>query len=186
MLGASGAGKSTVVSFLFAPGRIAVRHEGRLSRVLVADSPLPGVEIRSGATSSTLLPVVSQVRLRSGPIFVWDMPGSHDTRGPFAELVVHFIYHWILKNVQDTRFLLVSAPSHERHQRVTLEKLINGSLIREDNAVVVCTKCPVDFGPRATADLDLDLDKNKRNVCVFTLPAPVEANPDGHDYSMEY
>ncbi|KAJ8575282.1 hypothetical protein ON010_g3934 [Phytophthora cinnamomi] len=187
VLGPSGAGKSSVVSFLFGTGRLIVRHQGRLSRSLVADPPLPGVEIRGGAISSTLLPVVTHVRLRSGMIAVWDMPGCRDTRGPFAELVVHFIYKWLLKNQGNLRFLLVSPPLHERLQRVTIRDLINGSLIREDNAVLVCMKCATDFEPQTIADLDLDgVDANKAHIPMFPLPAPKQANCDGHDYSAQY
>ncbi|KAE8890831.1 hypothetical protein PF011_g12343 [Phytophthora fragariae] len=184
VLGTTGAGKSTIVTFLFGSGRLVVQHEGHYSRVLVADPALPGVEIRSGPISSTLLPVVSHVNLGSGPVAVWDMPGSRDTRGSFAELIVHLIFKWLLKDGRETRFLLVSPPLHERPQRLMLQNLINGSLVREDNAVVVYTKCTTNFDPRSTADLDIE--ESKRNICSFALPAPDQDDRDGHDYSLEH
>ncbi|KAL3661971.1 hypothetical protein V7S43_012778 [Phytophthora oleae] len=184
VLGTSGAGKSTVVSFLFGDGRIVVHHESKFSRVLVAEAPLPGVSIESGGTSASLLPVVNHVKLEDEPVAVWDMPGSRDTRGPFVELMVHFIYRWMLKDDKKLKCIIVSPPLLERPQIVTLEKMINGSLVRQDNAVVVYTKCDSDFDPDSTSDLNIN--ESKCGIRSFALRAPVKKNEDGHDYSSEY
>ncbi|KAG7387145.1 hypothetical protein PHYPSEUDO_014665 [Phytophthora pseudosyringae] len=184
VLGTTGAGKGTVVSFLFGEGRLLVRHESRYSRVLVADPPLPGVAIRSGVTSSTLLPIVNHIRHEDGPVAVWDMPGIRDTRGPFVELVVHFIFRWMLKDDKPLKFVIVSPPLHERPQAVMLQSMINGSLIHRDNAVVVYTKCGRDFDPDSTSDLKLD--ESKRNIRSFALPAAAKDDSAGQDYSLQY
>eukprot|EP00644_Phytophthora_capsici_P012088 jgi/Phyca11/505328/fgenesh2_kg.PHYCAscaffold_12_\ len=184
VLGTTGGGKSTVVSFLFGEGPIVVHHESPFSRVLVAKSPLPGVSIQSGGTSASLLPVVNHVKLEDEPVAVWDMPGSRDTRGPFVELVVHYIYRWMLKDDKELKFIIVSPPLLDRPQIVALEKMINGSLVRQDNAVVVYTKCDSEFDPDSTSDLNLI--ESKRDIRSFALRAPVRANGDGHDYSSEY
>ncbi|KAK1944249.1 hypothetical protein P3T76_004161 [Phytophthora citrophthora] len=110
VLGTSGAGKSAVVSFLFGEGRIVVRHESKSSRVLVTKIPLHSVSISSGAVSTALLPAVSLVTLEEEPVSVWDMPESPDTRGPFVELVVHYIYRWMLKDDKNLKFIIVSPP----------------------------------------------------------------------------
>lgn len=127
VLGTTGAGKSSVVSFLFGEGGMLVHRERRYSRVLVAEPPLPGVFIGSGAISTTLLPVVNHVDLRDGAIAVWDMPGIRDTRGPFVELVVHFIFQWMLKDDKILKFVIVSSPLLGRPQIVMLQSMINGS-----------------------------------------------------------
>ncbi|KAH7460641.1 uncharacterized protein KRP23_14347 [Phytophthora ramorum] len=183
ILGTTGAGKSTVASFLFGKGKVAVHHESPYARVLIAESPLPGVIIQSGPTSATLLPVVNHVSLADRKVAVWDMPGGRDTRGPFVELVVHFVFKWMLKE-KDLRFVIVSPPLHERPQTVTLQGLINGSLVRADNAVVVYTKCGTDFDPDITSDLDIE--EGKRGIRSFALSAPVKSDPEGHNYSLQY
>ncbi|KAK1944251.1 hypothetical protein P3T76_004163 [Phytophthora citrophthora] len=184
VLGTTGGGKSTVVSFLFGEGRIVVRHESEFSRVLMAESPLPGVSIQSGGTSVSLLPVVNHVKLQDEPVAVWDMPGSRDTRGPFVELVVHFTYRWMLKDDKNLKFIIVSPPPLERPQIVALEKMINGSLVRQDNAIVVYTKCDSEFDPNSTSVLNIS--DTKRDIHSFALRAPMKANEDEHDYSSEY
>ncbi|KAG7392134.1 hypothetical protein PHYBOEH_006470 [Phytophthora boehmeriae] len=184
VLGTTGAGKSTVVSFLFGEGSLFVRYEGQYSRVLETDLPLDGVTIRSGSISSTLLPVVNHVLLGNASAAVWDMPGSRDTRGPFVELVVHLIFKWMLADKKPLRFIIVSPPLLERPQVVALQDIVNGSLIQADNAVVVYTKCSTDFDPRSTADLDID--KSKRSIRSFALPAPTKADPKGSNYSLQH
>lgn len=184
VLGTTGAGKSTVVSFLFGKGNVFVKHEGQYSRALDASQPLPGVVIRSGSVSSTLLPVVNHVGLGETSATVWDMPGSRDTRGPFVELVVHFIFKWMLVDNKPLRFVIVSPPLLERPQIVALQDLINGSLVNEENTVVVYTKCSTDFDPRSTADLKIH--ESKKSIRSFAMPAPVSDNHEGHDYSKQY
>ncbi|RLN83552.1 hypothetical protein BBJ28_00021472 [Nothophytophthora sp. Chile5] len=184
VMGTTGAGKSTVVSFLFGEGQVLVRHESQYSRVLVADQPLPRVHIRSGAVSTTLLPVVNRVDSGDGDVAVWDMPGSHDTRSPFVELLVHYIFKWLLVDDKALTFVIVSPPLHERPQRVALQQLINGSLVRADNSIVVYTKCDADFDPRSTADLDLE--EAKRAIRSFALRAPTTTNGEGHSYTFQY
>ncbi|GMF13221.1 unnamed protein product [Phytophthora lilii] len=183
VLGASGAGTSTVVSLLFRKGRVVVSHE-RYLPVLCAVPPLPGVNIRSGSVSTTLLPALNHVELNGRTFAVWDMPGSQDTRGPFVELVVHYIYQWMLENDLPLHFIIVTPPLHERSQQDKLEHTINSSLIRGDNAVLVYTKCGVDFNPESTAGLDIH--ETKRSIRSFYLPAPGGSDPDGHDYSRQY
>ncbi|KAF4318018.1 hypothetical protein JM18_007303 [Phytophthora kernoviae] len=184
LLGTTGAGKSTVVSFLFGEGNLFVHYEGQYSRVLEAELPLDGGTIRGGSISSTLLPIVSHVLLGSDMAAVWDMPGSRDTRGPFVELVVHLIFKWMLVDNKPLRFVIVSPPLLERPQIVTLQDIVNGSLIRADNAVVVYTKCSTDFDPRSTADLEIDT--SKRGIRSFALLAPMRVDPEGHNYSLQY
>ncbi|EGZ19586.1 hypothetical protein PHYSODRAFT_312701 [Phytophthora sojae] len=171
VLGTTGTGKSTIVSFLFGEGRMLVHHETPFSRVLVSDPPLHGVSIRSGCDSTTLLPICNHVKLGEEVIAAWDMPGSRDTRGPFVELLVHFIFKWMLVDDKTLRFIIVSPPLHEHPQIASLQNTINGSLIRPENAVIVYTKCSWDFDPGSTS---------------FALPAPVQSDEEGHDYSAQY
>ncbi|GMF42512.1 unnamed protein product [Phytophthora fragariaefolia] len=184
LLGTAGAGKSTVVSFLFGEGKMLVRHETPFSRVLVSSKPLPGVAIRSGSDSVTLLPICNHARLGEEVIAAWDMPGSRETRGPFVELLVHFIYKWMLIDAKTLRFIIVSPPLHERPQISSLQNTINGSLIRAENAVLIYTKCSWDFDPDSTADLKIE--ESKRGIRSFALPTPVKSDPDGHDYTAQY
>ncbi|KAE9332853.1 hypothetical protein PR003_g14307 [Phytophthora rubi] len=184
VLGTTGTGKSTVVSFLFGKGRMLVHHESPFSHVLVSEVPLPGVAIRSGSDSTTLLPICNHVRLGEEVIAAWDMPGSRDTRGPFVELLVHFIFKWMLVDDKTLRFIIVSPPLHERPQIAFLQNTINGSLIRAENAVLVYTKCSWDFDPDSTADLKTK--ESKRGIRSFALPAPVKSDSEGHDYTAQY
>jgi hypothetical protein len=173
-----------VVSFLFGEGKMLVHHETQFSRVLKSEHPLPGVAIRSGSSSSTLLSICNHIRLGKDVIAVWDMPGSRDTRDPFVELLVHFILKWMLVDDKTLRFIIVSPPLHERPQVVALQNTINGSLIETDNAVLVYTKCSTDFNPGSTADLEIQ--EQKRGIQSFALPAPKPTDPDGHDYTLQY
>ncbi|KAE9221739.1 hypothetical protein PF004_g12970 [Phytophthora fragariae] len=184
VLGTTGTGKSTVVSFLFGKGRMLVHHESPFSHVLVSEVPLPGVAIRSGSDSTTLLPICNHVRLGEEVIAAWDMPGSRDTRGPFVELLVHFIFKWMMVGDKTLRFIIVSPPLHERPQIASLQNTINGSLIRAENAVLVYTKCSWDFDPDSTADLKIK--ESKRGIRSFALPAPVKLDAEGHDYTAQY
>ncbi|EGZ19593.1 hypothetical protein PHYSODRAFT_327802 [Phytophthora sojae] len=108
VLGTTGVGKSTLVSLLFGEGKLLVHHENAYSRVLVAEKSFPGVDIRSGSASKTLLPGVIRTRINDEDVVIFDMPGSHDTRGPFAELVVHSILKWMLAKHEQMNFLLVA------------------------------------------------------------------------------
>ncbi|KAF4030375.1 hypothetical protein GN244_ATG17868 [Phytophthora infestans] len=182
-LGTTGAGKSTVVSFLFGE-RIFVRHASRYSRVLVAIPALDGIEIRSGSVSASLLPIVNHVSMQDEDVAVWDMPGYRDTRGPFVKLVVHFIFQWMLKADKPLKFILVSPPLHERPQIVMLQDMINSSLIRRDNAIIVYTKCGPEFDPNSTSDLKIV--ESKLDIRSYALPAPAPGDFDGHDYSQQY
>ncbi|ETL26283.1 hypothetical protein L916_20032 [Phytophthora nicotianae] len=184
VLGTTGAGKSTIVSFLVGEGRTVVRHESRYARALIADPPLPDVNIRSGEVSVSLLPTVTHATMGGEVVAVWDMPGYRDTRGPFVELVVHFIFKWMLKVDKPVKFILVTPPLHERPQTVMLQNMINGSLIRKDNAIIVYTKCGRDFDPESTSDLNIE--ENKREIRSFALPAPAQSDEDDHDYSLQY
>lgn len=89
-----------------------------------------------------------------------------------------------VKDDKELKFIIVSPPLLDRPQIVALEKMINGSLVRQDNAVVVYTKCDSEFDPGSTSDLNLS--ESKRDIRSFALRAPVRANEDGHDYSSEY
>jgi hypothetical protein len=185
VLGTSGAGKSTVISFLFGKGRMLVHHENPYSRVLVAEEPLAGVAIQSGSTSSTLLPVCSHVDMPDEKgVAVWDMPGSQDTRGAFVELIVHNIYEWMLASGKTLRFVIVSPPPTERPQRAGLEKTINSSTISRENATLVYTKCSREFDPRSTAGLNVSAEKQR--IASFAMLEPMMANGQGHDYSDEH
>ncbi|OWZ19248.1 hypothetical protein PHMEG_0006533 [Phytophthora megakarya] len=179
VLGTTGAGKSTVVSFLFGKGRMLVHHESRFSRVLIA---MKGVSIQSGSISSTLLPVCNCITLGEDIVAVWDMPGNRDTRGPFVELIIHLIYHWMRK--ASLSFVLVSPPLLERPQIAALENIIRSPLISQENAVVIYTKCSEEFDPQSTEDLNII--QSKRAIRPFALREPKRVDPEGHDYSAQY
>ncbi|KAG6945208.1 hypothetical protein JG687_00017422, partial [Phytophthora cactorum] len=67
---------------------------------------------------------------------------------------------------------------------VMLENIINGSLIHKDNAIVVYTKCGIDFDPASTSDLKID--ESKCEIRSLALPAPAHRDVDGHDYSRQF
>ncbi|KAG7387020.1 hypothetical protein PHYPSEUDO_014800 [Phytophthora pseudosyringae] len=185
VLGATGVGKSTVVSLLFGQGRLLVHHEDEYSRVNVAENPLPGVDIQSGSLSKTLLPGVVRASFGGTPMLVFDMPGTQDTRGPFAELVAHSVLKWLVVNRRNVRFLIVATPPQERSQEVKLADTINRTCTSGSNAVLVYTKCDPDFDPKATRTMKT-LNPKSRNIPAFALPTPRKSDEEGQDYSSPH
>jgi hypothetical protein len=183
VFGTAGVGKSTVVSLLFGGGKLRVHHENPFSRVLVAEKPLCGVEIRSGSVSKTLLPGVVHARVNGERVVVFDMPGSQDTRGPFAKLVVHSIIKRTVAKYKTIHALLVASPTHNRPQRVALARAINGA--GGSNAVLVYTKADSDFDPRSTEVLE-GIDPDKRDIPAYALRKPAASVQENHDYSSDY
>ncbi|KAG3240225.1 hypothetical protein PI124_g14874 [Phytophthora idaei] len=182
VLGATGVGKSTVVSLLFGDGKLLVHHEDEYTRVLTAEKPLPGVNIQYGSLSKTLLPAVLHAGVGSQSVVVFDMPGTQDTRGPFAELVAHFVMKWLFANHKNVQFIIVATPPQERSQEVTLASTINRACAGGSNAVLVYTKCDADFDPRITTKMKA-INPENRNIPAFTLPRPRKLDEEGLDYS---
>ncbi|KAE9276273.1 hypothetical protein PR003_g29105 [Phytophthora rubi] len=185
VLGTTGVGKSTLVSLLFGEGRLLVHHENEYSRVLVAEKPLAGVDIHSGSSSKTLLPGVIRTRIGDEDVVVFDMPGSHDTRGPFAELVVHSILKWMLAKHEQMKFLLVATPPQQRPQGIGLANTINRVYDGSSNAVLVYMKCDADFEPGSTTILE-GIETEKRKIPAFALLKPAKSDREGLDYSSKY
>ncbi|KAG2851663.1 hypothetical protein PC110_g16086 [Phytophthora cactorum] len=110
------------------------------------------------------------------------MPGTQDTRGPFAELVAHFVMKWLFANHKNVQFIIVATPPQERSQEVTLASTINRACAGGSNAVLVYTKCDADFDPRITTKMKA-INPENRNIPAFTLPRPRKLDEEGLDYS---
>ncbi|KAF4037014.1 50S ribosome-binding GTPase [Phytophthora infestans] len=182
VLGATGAGKSTVVSMLFGNSKLLVHHEDEYTRVLIAEKPLPGINIQYGSLSKTLLPAVLSASVNGQSMMIVDMPGTHDTRGPFAELVAHFILNWLLANHKNVQFIIVATPPQERSQEVRLAGSVNRACVSGSNTVLVFTKCDADFDPRIATKMKA-IYPEYRDIPVFALPRPRKLDKEGLDYS---
>ncbi|KAI9991966.1 hypothetical protein PInf_017346 [Phytophthora infestans] len=195
-LGTTGAGKSTVVSFLFGE-RIFVRHASRYSRVLVAIPALDGVEIRSGSVSASLLPIVNHVSMQDEDVAVWDMPGYRDTRGPFVKLVCRLALEGAKEKLLELRNAVKAYRStHEMHDslvisafqlRLSEELETINEFVRKHKAEYVLAKREVI--PIVTligyASLDIDVNIQMWVEIAFISPTIVVTTSRAMDLSAK-
>lgn len=73
---------------------------------------------------------------------------------------------WILAKYKDMHYILVATPPQERSQVRKLAALINQTCTRGSNAVLVYTKCDIDFDPECTRGMK-EIDPENRNIPAF-------------------
>ncbi|XP_043478141.1 uncharacterized protein LOC122508702 [Leptopilina heterotoma] len=106
-IGATRAGKSTLINYLIGTKLKFVRHS-RIAPITIekVDNQSKGPAIGQGATSKTTIPTKWESNVHSKMI-IWDSPGFDDNRGTVQDITNAYYLYQLVKNVNSLKIILV-------------------------------------------------------------------------------
>ncbi|XP_043478157.1 uncharacterized protein LOC122508709 [Leptopilina heterotoma] len=105
-IGATRAGKSTLINYLIDNKLKSVRHS-RFTPISIekVDNQSVGPEIGRGAASKTTIPTKWVSNVHSN-IIIWDAPGFDDNRGTVQDITNAFYLYQLVQNVKSLKIIL--------------------------------------------------------------------------------
>lgn len=150
-IGATRAGKSTLINYLIGNKLKSVRHS-RISPISIekVDNQSLGPEIGRGATSKTTIPTKWVSNIYSN-IIIWDAPGFDDNRGAVQDITNAFYLYQLVQNVKSLKIILAIDVNDLLHDNIkpfisvlkAVESLLGEKMIDFYSSIsVIFTKVP--------------------------------------------
>ncbi|XP_043478142.1 uncharacterized protein LOC122508703 [Leptopilina heterotoma] len=150
-IGATRAGKSTLINYLIGNKLKSVRHS-RFTPISIekVDNQSVGPEIGRGAASKTTIPTKWVSNVHSN-IIIWDAPGFDDNRGTVQDITNAFYLYQLVQNVKSLKIILAIDINDILHDNIkpfisvlkAVENLL-GEKMRDffSSITVILTKVP--------------------------------------------